>query len=151
MKKAESPTENFRDTPFDTAAEKHKVFKDLKRFIETGMPKERFTKKLYQHLSLHFGHIAHYNLDGFYETWFQTPKNQLDFLKKHRDEEIGSPDNAWNDVRMALAQWLKEKEIIGELEQTIREARYQHDLQLLEDLMGRYPSEARKIMKDLYD
>ena len=150
MKKKGEEMATFTATRFDTSENKQKSLADLKKFIKAGMPKERFTKKLYQQLSLHFGHIAHTNLDGFYQVWFQTPKNELAFLRKHRDGDIyGDPADTWSDVRRELSTWLRDNpEIIGDLENLINEATRQRDLGDLEELVNRYPSEARKILED---
>ena len=80
---------NFTSVEFMTVEEKQKVLKDWQRFLkflassdwknwnekqggsDYGMeaPKQ-FTKRLYNHLSLHCGFIAHYNIHGFYSVYF---------------------------------------------------------------------------------
>ena len=81
--------ENFTSVEFMTAEDKNKTFKDWQRFLkflasgeylkwneeqngsDYGMeaPKQ-LTKRLYNHLSLHCGFIAHYNIHGFYSEYF---------------------------------------------------------------------------------
>jgi hypothetical protein len=80
---------NFTDVEFLTAKEKKMILSNWINFLkflaspkwtefnasntgsDYGMvaPKE-FTKRLYSHLSLHCGYIAHYNIHGFYSTYF---------------------------------------------------------------------------------
>jgi len=80
---------NFTDVEFLTAKEKKIILANWINFLKflagpawrefndknTGSdyglcaPKQ-FTKRLYQHLSLHCGYIAHYNIHGFYSTYF---------------------------------------------------------------------------------
>lgn len=62
---------NFTDTRFMTAKEKERVLKNWNTFLKNGLKKENFTKRLYNHLHLHCGYIAHYNLHGFYSTYFE--------------------------------------------------------------------------------
>jgi hypothetical protein len=61
----------FTDAQFMTAQEKALVLKDWERFLGHGLRKAHFTRRLYQHLHLHCGFIAHYNIDGFYSTYFE--------------------------------------------------------------------------------
>ena len=62
---------NFTDTRFMTAKEKERVLKNWNTFLKNGLKIENFTKRLYNHLHLHCGYIAHYNLHGFYSTYFE--------------------------------------------------------------------------------
>jgi hypothetical protein len=142
-------TLSFTATKFDSAEEKAKVLTALKKFIKAGTPEERFTKKLYHHLSLHFSHIAHTNEIGFFDTWFSTPYKRLAFLKKHRDSIIyGDPAYTWSDVQKALQEWLKENPgVVDDLQELINEAELQQELIKLEYLITRYPKEARKILE----
>lgn len=79
-----------------TAEEKQKVFKQWQGFLQFLSSKEWgewnkkqggsdygmeapkvFTKQLYNHLSLHCGYIAHYNIHGFYSEYFGGGENDL--------------------------------------------------------------------------
>jgi hypothetical protein len=62
----------FTDAEFMTAREKELVLRNWERFLQHGLRVEHFTKRLYQHLHLHCGFIAHYNIHGFYSEYFQT-------------------------------------------------------------------------------
>ncbi len=87
---------NYTDTQFLSAKEKAQIEKQFTSFMkflasdawaqhnenangtDYGMEAPRvFTKKLYQHLSGHCGYIAHYNLHGFYDTYFSGGANKL--------------------------------------------------------------------------
>ena len=61
----------FTDAQFMTARDKELVLRDWERFLQHGLARARFTKRLYQHLHLHCGFIAHYNIDGFHNEYFQ--------------------------------------------------------------------------------
>lgn len=60
----------FTDAEFMTAHEKELVLRNWERFLQHGLKKDRFTKRLYEHLHLHCGFIAHYNILGFYGEYF---------------------------------------------------------------------------------
>ena len=61
----------FTDAEFMTAHEKGLVLKDWERFLRLGLRKAHFTRRLYEHLHLHCGFIAHYNIHGFYSEYFE--------------------------------------------------------------------------------
>jgi hypothetical protein len=61
----------FNDGQFLKSADKEKIAKAFDRFVKGGFKRTQFTKDLYKHLSLHFGFIAHYNIDGFYSNRFE--------------------------------------------------------------------------------
>jgi hypothetical protein len=70
----------FTDGRFMTAAEKEQVLADWKRFITGDFRGTFFTKRLYYHLHQNCGFIAHYDLHGFYQTFFVEPKDTIGFL-----------------------------------------------------------------------
>ena len=61
----------FTDAQFMTAREKGLVLKNWERFLRHGLARAQFTRRLYQHLHLHCGFIAHYNIHGFYSEYFE--------------------------------------------------------------------------------
>jgi hypothetical protein len=61
----------FTDAQFMTAHEKELVLKAWDKFLRHGLDKAHFTRRLYEHLHLHCGFIAHYNIHGFYSEYFQ--------------------------------------------------------------------------------
>ena len=71
----------FTDVEFMTAKEKEQVLKNWKRFLTNGLKKEHFTKRLYNHLHLHCGFIAHYNIHGFYDEYFLSGQATERFFK----------------------------------------------------------------------
>lgn len=88
-----------------TAAHKARFANALTRFIAAGFPKAKFTRALYNGLHLHFEHIAHYNLDGFYYAQFSDSAKQAAFLNHLIITcDRAWPDRAflWQDVQAAL-------------------------------------------------
>jgi len=70
----------LKDTEFMTATEKERVLKQWEIFLRNGCRREHFTKLLYQHLINHCSFIAHYDIDGFYSTYFERGEDTEHFL-----------------------------------------------------------------------
>jgi hypothetical protein len=100
-------TDRFSATPHSTAEEKARFCNDFTRFVLGGFDRKRFTQKFYQRLSLTFGHIAHFNASGFWETWFSTPEQQREFVQHvHEYVALGDPYYCWSDVERELKTWV---------------------------------------------
>jgi hypothetical protein len=97
----------FTATEFHSAADKAKFANALAEFALKGFPRERFTKPLYQQLSNCFGHIAHFDIGGFYATWFADPKSQAEWVR-HVVGYIPCGDPAWtySDMERLFKGWL---------------------------------------------
>ena len=84
MKKTSKPslpnTSHFTDAQYMTAQQKRRVLGDWVRFFAGGMEFKRFTKRLYEHLTLHCSYIAHFGRQGFFETYFADPEALQRFL-----------------------------------------------------------------------
>lgn len=72
------------------------------------MPRDLFFDWFYRRLSTTFGHIAHYNKNGFYEEWFSNPSDKRDFLARTLNHTVyGDPDWTYADVERAVQDWLE--------------------------------------------
>jgi hypothetical protein len=71
----------FTDAQFMTAREKELVLKNWERFLRHGLARAQFTRRLYEHLHLHCGFIAHYNIDGFHAEYFQAGQDMERFFE----------------------------------------------------------------------
>jgi len=71
----------FVPTQWNSAADKAAFGNTYLHFIESEWKRSLFTKSFYERLSNCFGHIANYNIDGFYQTWFTCDKDLLRFLR----------------------------------------------------------------------
>ena len=108
--------DQFTPTKFDTAKDKAKFANHYVRFVEKDFPKGLFHKWFYTRLSMTFGHIAHFNQEGFYATWFSSLNDRLHFLEHHRDWQCyGSPEYTYCDVEKALANWIHTTDYIKKL------------------------------------
>ncbi len=73
-------TSHFTDAQYMTAQQKRRVLGDWVRFFKNGATFKRFTKRLYEHLTLHCSYIAHFNRHGFFDTYFGNPEGLQHFL-----------------------------------------------------------------------
>lgn len=94
-------------TEWATVEDKEKFIKRFKRFVEKDFPFTLFTKDFYQRMSMMRGHIAHYNIDGFYREWFVDARRRAEFLHRWTSYYIvGDPAWTWSDVELELQTWL---------------------------------------------
>ena len=73
-----------------TAVEKEKVLRSWERFLSSGCSKAQFSKALYRHLTMHCSFIAHYDIHGFYSTYFEEGEDTVNFLSQF-DNRNGVP------------------------------------------------------------
>lgn len=60
----------FKSTEFMAGDKKLRTYNDWCRFIKSGYAESCFTERIYKHLNLHCGYVAHYNRTGFYHTYW---------------------------------------------------------------------------------
>ena len=100
--------EQFTPTQFDTAEDKAKFANHFVRFVESGFKETLFYKWFYTRLSMSFGHIAHYNKNGFYGVWFDTHEKRNAFLGHTLIYPCyGQPEYTYCDVEKVLIDWLE--------------------------------------------
>ncbi|OHB53683.1 MAG: hypothetical protein A2Y10_13145 [Planctomycetes bacterium GWF2_41_51] len=89
-----------------TAGEKQLVLQNWKTFLKNGLKREHFTKRLYQHLHLHCGYIAHYNIEGFYSTYFEAGQDAERFFD-HFCKGVYSA-SGYHDLNTAMTEVFQE-------------------------------------------
>lgn len=103
-------TTGFTDTKFMSAKEKQQVLRVWERFLRGGCQQEDFTKALYQHLNLHCGFIAHYDIHGFYDEYFSTGQGTIDFLtffeREAREHQQWPSMAEYRDITQAMLEVL---------------------------------------------
>lgn len=98
----------FTPTQFSTTADKAKFANHFVKFVLGGFAQRQFPKWFYTRLRMTFGHIAHYNQVGFYDTWFARPHSQREFIEHTlRHPCYGDPAHTFSDVEKALIGWLR--------------------------------------------
>ena len=139
---------DFTATKFASAEEKARIANKLTRFILGGFKQASFSQAMYTRLSNMFGHIAHYNLNGFYETWFSGPEERFKWaeyvLAGGAYGCVGSPAHTWSDVEKALMAWMRDNHIAEQLEAIYRAVVEARELALLRSLQAKYPQEANE-------
>lgn len=103
----------YTPTDFSTSADKEKFEKQFKKLVESGFKRSMFPKWFYTRLSMCFGHIAHYNQEGFYQTWFIDTRWQYEFLEATvKYPCYGDPAYTYSDVEKVLVAWIEEKKFL---------------------------------------
>jgi len=100
-----TPGFNFKDVKFMSAEEKRKVLKQWETFLRNDCTKDHFTKLLYHHLIQHCSFIAHYDLHGFYATYFEEGEDKIRFLSQF-DNSNGIPKS----VEYHMTYWITDED-----------------------------------------
>ena len=95
----------LHDSKFMPAAVKSKVLKQWEGFLKSGCSREKFSKSLYNHLIMHCSFIAHYDIHGFYATYFENGDDTVHFLSQF-DDSKGMPMS----VEYHMTYWLTDEE-----------------------------------------
>ena len=102
----------FTATEFYTKVEKEVFARKLLNFVDKGFKRTMFNKPIYRHLNGMFGHIAHYNIEGFYYEWFSTPNKQKDWIYRVINWRIyGDPAYTFSDVERNIQNELLDREL----------------------------------------
>ena len=99
--------DQFQGTKWSTAEDKAKFANHFIRFVEGGYKWTVFPNWFYTRLSNCFGHIAHYNRLGFYETFFLDNADIGRFKQMTMSTVYGDPTWTYSDVEMALQKYFK--------------------------------------------
>ena len=92
----------FKDAEFMSAEEKEKVLRDWIGFLNSKLKKEKFTKWLYLHLSLHCGFLAQHDFHGFFSAHFESVTTATLFFQKVRQYQKFYPD--YVDLNTAMVK-----------------------------------------------
>jgi hypothetical protein len=129
----------FVATEWSTAADKANFGNTLLRFLDADCPRELFTKKFYARLSMTFGNIAHYNLEGFYNTWFTRDRHRLGFVQKIlRWPCHGDPTFTFSDVERAIQRVVTERNYLARFDLGAAEQQRAAEMRELERLEAKY-------------
>lgn len=102
----------FTPTKWKTAEDKATWCTRMVAFILADFAPWKFKKGLYQPLSNMYMHIAHYNLEGFYEVWFRNWDGRYRWcLNAQNHPKYGDPTYTWCDAEQELVTWLLANDI----------------------------------------
>ena len=75
------PTEaDFTPTGFTPAKTKCWFTVHYLRFVSSDFPRHQFTQRFYSQLMHTCGHVAHYDLTGFWTEFFTSTANKIEFI-----------------------------------------------------------------------
>ena len=133
-----SPSE-FAPTEFSTAADKADFGNTFLHFVDADCAQNLFTKKFYNRLSMTFGHIAHYDIHGFYGTWFTADRHKAAFMQRTlRWPCHGDPKFTFSDVEYAIQCVLRQRNYLAHYELRASEALRSAEVRELERLEAKY-------------
>jgi hypothetical protein len=129
----------FMPTQWATADDKAKFANALMKFIANQLPRQSFTKPLYQRLSNTFGHIAHTNLEGFYGAFFERDFDKVVFLEQTLNwPHFGDPTFTFSDVERAIKRRLRAAKVIDIFRMLEADATRRRELAMLARLQEKY-------------
>lgn len=140
----------FTPTQWDSAEQKAKFANQFVRFVESDFKNTLFPNWFYNRLSMTFGHIAHYNQLGFYETFFTTTADKVEFLAISAGERglyalpprglgpCGDPAFTYCDVERELMGWVTKNELLKKYRQLLSVEREMGERTELERLQHKY-------------
>ena len=129
----------FVPTQFSTAADKASFGNTLLHFLDADCSRELFIKKLYNRLSMTFGHVAHCDIEGFYSTWFTRDRHRMGFIQKLlRWPCHGDPKFTFSDVEQAIQQVVRERNYLARYELRAAEALRAAEMTELKRLEAKY-------------
>jgi hypothetical protein len=129
----------FVATQWNSAADKATFGNTYLDFIESGWTRSLFTKSFYQRLSNCFGHIAHNDIHGFYDTWFTRDRHRLGFLKNTLSWPCwGDPTFTYSDVERAIKMQVRARNYVALYEVKAAEELRTAEMAILTQLEAKY-------------
>jgi hypothetical protein len=95
------------DTKLMTAEQKKVVLRQWERFLRGGLRAEDFSKALYDHLLQHCSFIAHYDIHGFYDTYFSSGDDTVHFLSQFDRDNPKAVDGIPPSIEYGMYYWAK--------------------------------------------
>ena len=150
--------DQFLQTEFDSAEQKAKFANHFVRFVESDFKASLFYNWFYTRLSMTFGHIAHYDRNGFFQTFFADTKGKLDFaaitaghcgLYADPNEQLGGmgicgdPRYTYSDVERALRVWARESRLSARYQKRLDGETEVFERAELAKFQAKYPDHAR--------
>ena len=139
MPKALFSAEEFTPTQWSTAQDKATFGNHFFRFIESGWKQTLFTRGFYNRLSNCFGHIAHYDLHGFYGHGSPRTRFASAFCGiPCASACYGDPGYTFSDVERAIKAELRRRPLVDQYEARVAAAVRSRELAQLERLQAKY-------------
>lgn len=130
-----SPSDFQSQGEFASAEDQARFANQFVKFAKSGFDRSQFPKWFYQRLSMTFGHIAHYNQEGFYQEFFTTPADKMRFI----DQTVSSPGyGPWGDCERQIRTWLLDSGIPVQVEAERNRGQEMAERNLYEQLKQKY-------------
>jgi hypothetical protein len=138
----------FTATHWDSAQDKAKWANAMALWAKRGFPRNGWRKGLYGPLTHMYGHIAHFNQDGFYEVWFADIHCRLRWLQYAARGGAfaggaGDPAYTWSDVEQALRVWIRNSGLIAHYQQICSQDIEAKERAQLAYLQRKYPDNSQ--------
>lgn len=109
LRHPEPAAADFTPTRFCPAGTKAWFAVHALRFVSSDFPWHQFTGRFYAQLMHCWGHIAHYDLHGFWAEFFTSTRNKVEFLEQMLAwPGYGQPDHTWCDVEQLVSRRVRE-------------------------------------------
>lgn len=103
----------FTPTEWDSAEVKAEFANKLCQFMAADFKEGLFTKAFYNRLSMTYGHIAHFNREGFFGTFFRDLAGKIAFLEQTLHWPcFGDPAWTYCDVERAVQHRLRQCDLL---------------------------------------
>jgi len=143
---ADFTSDKFSPTTWAPAKKKAQFAKQLIRFIQADFPRRQFSKAFYRRLSQTFGHIAHYDVFGFYDTFFRTTEGKVRFLHQTLQWPCyGDPAFTYSDVEKAIQSWLLQNGVLPKYERHLAEEAEAAERAELSRLKAKYEPQPQQV------
>ena len=131
--------DQFTPTKWERSEQKAKFARQFIKFVESDFARSQFPHMFYLRLALCFGHIAHFNEAGFFETFFTTTRDKVRFLRQTLQHPCyGDPTFTYSDVERALQEWLRESGVLARYEQQLADEQEAAERATLARLQAKY-------------
>jgi hypothetical protein len=138
--------DRFTPTTWEPAKKKARFAKTFIRLVEADFPRRQFTKAFYHRLVLAFGHIAHFDRWGFFDTFFTTTEGKVRFLRLTLQwPSYGDPAFTYSDVEKAIQSWLLQNDVLAQYERRLAEEAEAAERSELGRLKAKYESQAPQV------
>ena len=129
----------FVPTEWATAADKASFANAFVRFVENGFRSPDFTPEFYNRVSNTFGHIAHFDRRTFYQRFFTTASDKLNFVRQTAEfVPFGQPAYTFCDVERALTKWVITAGVLDRVGKTAENAQSRAERELLRKLLQKH-------------
>ena len=129
----------FTATKWDSGDKKAAFAKQFIKFVQSDFNMKQFPKTFYTRLSMTFGHIAHFNQHGFYETFFTSTTDKVRFLRQTMQHPCyGDATWTYSDVERALQCWLRENDVLRQYENRNAQEQEAEERAVLARLQAKY-------------